>query len=518
LRPARYSLAAAADGAVSRGHATLGYGASAWLPLRGWAIERAYLRFELPTQLEVQSARVRLCVLIAKRASLDVFMTSSAWDEHSLAFGSAPSVGRLIGRATLRADGPRCTFVNLRSSSFSGRRAVSLVVATNNRRRLYLASREKPALRPLLSLVGSVASARPTSTVETSTPTVLATTTTPVAAPPPPAPTTTATLGTTTSPPTKTTTPATTTAPVTTTTPVTTTNPGTTTTQSGGTVVVAAAGDVACDPADSSFNGGLGTAHACHEARTAAIVESIDPAVVLGLGDMQYEDGQLSKYTVSYDKTWGAFRGITYTTSGGGHDGFAAADSGYCQYFGSHACPNGKTYYSLDVGAWHIVSLDGNCSHVGGCQAGSAEEQWLRADLAAHRNRCTIAMWHYPRWSIGEFSDDPRTDAFVRDLYAAGAELILVGHDHLYERFAPQTPDGVAAADGIREFVVGTGGKNHLPGQYTVNTTHPNLQAWNADTFGILKLTLHPSSYDWTFVPDVGSPGSFSDAGSADCH
>jgi hypothetical protein len=299
---------------------------------------------------------------------------------------------------------------------------------------------------------------------------------------------------------------------------VTTTNPGTTTTQSGGTVVVAAAGDVACDPADSSFNGGLGTAHACHEARTAAIVESIDPAVVLGLGDMQYEDGQLSKYTVSYDKTWGAFRGITYTTSGGGHDGFAAADSGYCQYFGSHACPNGKTYYSLDVGAWHIVSLDGNCSHVGGCQAGSAEEQWLRADLAAHRNRCTIAMWHYPRWSIGEFSDDPRTDAFVRDLYAAGAELILVGHDHLYERFAPQTPDGVAAADGIREFVVGTGGKNHLPGQYTVNTTHPNLQAWNADTFGILKLTLHPSSYDWTFVPDVGSPGSFSDAGSADCH
>ena len=106
----------------------------------------------------------------------------------------------------------------------------------------------------------------------------------------------------------------------------------------------------------------------------------------------------------------------------------------------------------------------------------------------------------------------------MRDLYSAGADLILVGHDHLYERFAPQTPDGVASAGGIREFVVGTGGKNHLPGQYTVNTTHPNLQAWNADTFGILKLTLHPSSYDWTFLPDAGSPGSFTDSGSADCH
>ena len=292
----------------------------------------------------------------------------------------------------------------------------------------------------------------------------------------------------------------------------------TTTTASGGTVVIAAAGDVACDPADTSFNGGLGTAKACHEARTANIVKSIGPAVVLGLGDMQYEDGAYAKYLVSYDKTWGAFRSITYTTPGGGHDGFAAEGSGYCQYFGSHACPNGKTYFSLDVGAWHIVSLDANCETAGGCQAGSPEEQWLRADLASHRNRCTIAMWHYPRWTIGEFSDDPRTDAFVRDLYSAGADLILVGHDHLYERFAPQTPDGVASAGGIREFVVGTGGKNHLPGQYTVNTTHPNLQAWNADTFGILKLTLHPSSYDWTFLPDAGSPGSFTDSGSADCH
>jgi acid phosphatase type 7 len=348
-------------------------------------------------------------------------------------------------------------------------------------------------------------------------------TTTAAAAPPPATSTATSTVATTTiaattTTPATTTAPGTTTIPVTTTTPVTTTSPGTTTTQNGGTVVVAAAGDVACDPAAPSFNGGLGTAKTCHERQTAAIVKAIDPAVVLGLGDMQYEDGELAKFVVSYDTTWGAFKSITYTTSGGGHDGFAASGSGYCQYFGSHACPDGRTYYSLDVGAWHIISLDGNCNHVGGCQAGSTEEQWLRSDLAVHRNRCTIAMWHYPRWTIGEFSDDPRTDAFVRDLYSAGAELILVGHDHLYERFAPQTPDGAASADGIREFVVGTGGKNHLPGSYSVNTTHPNLQAWSADTFGILKLTLHATSYDWTFVPDVGSPGSFTDSGSASCH
>jgi acid phosphatase type 7 len=511
LRPAKYSVVAAADGAVSRGHQKLGYGASPWLPVRGWATERAYLRFELPTALEVRSARLRLCVLATRKASIDVFLTSNGWTERSLAFGAAPRVGRLVGRIALHADGPRCNVAKLSSAAFSGRQAVSFVVVTNDHRRLYLAAREKPRLRPLLTLVAQAAPVPSTTAVGVTVVPPTPTTTSPpvavappAAAPSPPAP--------------KTTTTTTTSTPSTTTRPGTTTTPVTTTTQSGGTVVVAAAGDVACDPADGSFNGGRGTATACHEARTAAIVESIDPAAVLGLGDMQYEDGELSKFTVSYDKTWGAFRSITYTTSGGGHDGFATEDSGYCQYFGSHACPGGKTYYSIDVGAWHIISLDGNCTHVGGCQAGSAEEQWLRADLAAHHNRCTIAMWHYPRWTIGEFGDDPRTDAFVRDLYAAGAELILVGHDHLYARFAPQTPDGGAAAEGIREFVVGTGGKNHLPGQYPVNTSHSNLQAWSDDTFGILELTLHPTSYDWAFVPDVGSPGSFTDSGSAVCH
>ncbi|MGN6798587.1 MAG: CBM96 family carbohydrate-binding protein [Gaiellaceae bacterium] len=516
--PAKYNLAAAADGAVSR-FSTAGYGTSAWLPLRGWSTERAYLRFEMPSPLEVQSARLRLCVLTVKNATLNVFVTSDNWEEHTLTFAGAPRVGRLIGRIQLRAGGPRCAAVNLRGSSFSGRSVASVVVTTNVKQRLYLAARERPALQPLLKIVGSPA-VTPATTVEETTTAILPATTRPAATPPPAgsAPTTTAA----TTPPT-TTVAATTTALVTTTvrtttTPVTTTAPVTTTTPGGGTVVIAAAGDVACDPADRSFNGGLGTATACREARTANIVESIDPVVVLGLGDMQYEDGAYEKYRVSYDKSWGEFRGITYATPGGSHHGFATATSGYCLYFGSHACPNGKTYFSFDAGTWHIVSLDANCTQVGGCQAGSAEEQWLRADLAAHHNRCTIAMWHFPRWTIGEFSDDPRTDAFVRDLYSAGADLILTGHDHLYERFAPQTPDGVAAASGIREFVVGTGGKNHLPGQYSVNSAHPNLQAWNEDTFGILKLTLRPTSYDWTFVPDSGSPGSFTDSGSADCH
>ena len=510
-RPASYTVAASADGAVSRFHATLGYGTSRWLPLRSWAAERAYIRFALPAPLEVQSARLRLCVLAPRPAHIEVFVTSDAWDEQTLALDGAPTVGSRVGRLAYGARSPRCRLVNLRSSSLTGRRVVSFVVATSDPRRLYLASREQPSFGPLLMLDGGPIPSGSTTVVggTATASTTTAPAVTVVASPPPPSP-----------PPETvvTTTPITTTTPATSTTSTTTTTPTTTTTQNGATVVVAAAGDVACDPADPNFNGGLGGSTTCHEERTAAIVESIHPAVVLGLGDMQYEDGQYSKFIVSYDKSWGVFRDITYTTSGGGHDGFAASGSGYCQYFGSHACPGGRTYYSIDVGAWHIISLDGNCSHVGGCQPGSAEEQWLRSDLAAHHNRCTIAMWHYPRWTIGEFSDDPRTDAFVRDLYAAGAELILVGHDHLYARFAPQTPDGVASADGIREFVVGTGGKNHLPGHYSVNPSHPNLQAWSADTFGILKLTLRPTAYDWTFVPDVGSPGSFTDSGSATCH
>ena len=170
-------------------------------------------------------------------------------------------------------------------------------------------------------------------------------------------------------------------------------------------------------------------------------------------------------------------------------------------------------YYSYDVGAWHIVALNSNCAAVGGCQTGSRQERWLRDDLAAHRAACTLAYWHHPRFSSGEHGNQPAYDAFWRDLYASGAEIVLNGHDHDYERFAPQDPSAVAdPARGVREFVVGTGGKNH----YGITGVVANSEMRNATTFGVLHLTLQRAGYQWKFLPEPGK--SFTDSGTGSCH
>jgi hypothetical protein len=172
-----------------------------------------------------------------------------------------------------------------------------------------------------------------------------------------------------------------------------------------------------------------------------------------------------------------------------------------------------KGYYSYDVGSWHLIALNTECYAIGGCDAGSPEETWLRADLAAHPNACTLAYWHEPRFSSGAVGNNPYVSALWQDLYYAGADIVLNGHDHDYERFAPQTPLGQAdPAHGIREWVVGTGGRNH--GGFDI--VQPNSEVRNADTYGVLKLTLHPSGYDWQFVPESGK--TFTDSGSTACH
>jgi hypothetical protein len=155
--------------------------------------------------------------------------------------------------------------------------------------------------------------------------------------------------------------------------------------------------------------------------------------------------------------------------------------------------------------------LNSNCAAVGGCAAGSPQERWLKQDLAKHRRRCTLAYWHHPRFSSGPNGNEPQSDAFWRDLYAARADVILVGHDHDYEHFAPQNPNQRPDRRGIREFVVGTGGKSH----FAFVTKQPNSEVRNASTFGILELTLHPARYDWRFVPVAG--GTFRDSGTAAC-
>jgi hypothetical protein len=275
--------------------------------------------------------------------------------------------------------------------------------------------------------------------------------------------------------------------------------------------IIAAAGDIACDPSDGSFNGGNGTTNSCRQKAVSDLFVGKNFTAVLALGDTQYEDGSLTKYQQSFDPSWGRAKSIIHPAVGN-HEYLTAGASGYYNYFGAAAGDKTKGYYSYDVGAWHIIALNSNCSQVGGCGVGSPQEQWLKADLAGHPNLCTLAYWHHPRFSSGEHGSNASYDAFWKDLYAAGAEIVLNGHDHDYERFAPQNPSGAADLNGIQEFVVGTGGKSH----YAFTSIKGNSVVRNSDTYGILTLTLHAISYDWQFAPESGK--TFADSGTMNCH
>ncbi len=286
--------------------------------------------------------------------------------------------------------------------------------------------------------------------------------------------------------------------------------------------VVAAAGDIACDPGNSSFNGGLGTSQTCRQKYTSDLLVARGYDAVLLLGDNQYYCGGYQAFLQSYDQSWGRVKGITrpavgnheYLTSGGTDCNAAnAGAAGYYRYFGAAAGDPSKGYYSYDLGAWHLIVLNSNCGAAGGCGATSPQGQWLRADLAAHQSFCTLAYWHVPLFSSGGRADSTYK-TFWDALYAADADVVLAGHDHLYERFGPQRPDGTAdQMRGIREFVVGTGGANHT--SFT-KTIFPNSEVRNDTTYGILELTLHPTSYTWRFVPEAGA--AFTDGGTGQCH
>jgi hypothetical protein len=279
--------------------------------------------------------------------------------------------------------------------------------------------------------------------------------------------------------------------------------------------LIAAAGDIACDPEKPEFNGGLGTARACHMRQTSDLILALRPQVVLALGDTQYEAGTPSDFEASYDPTWGRFKQITRPIIGNheyGHQGGA----GYFEYFGARAGPRPRGYYSFNVGTWHLIALNSNCDRPGvSCGPGSEQERWLRADLAANRRKCVLAYIHTPFFgSTITASADPRTLAFFNALYDANADVVLAASNHHYERFAPQGPGAVGdPGRGIRQFVVGTGGRDLRPFGTSIA---PNSEVRNADTFGVLSLRLHPGSYDWQFVPESGR--SFTDTGSQACH
>ena len=259
--------------------------------------------------------------------------------------------------------------------------------------------------------------------------------------------------------------------------------------------------------------GDIADCEATGDSQTSALLDAFPYATVAPLGDNAYPSGTAEEFRSCYAPTWGHVLGRTKPTPGN-HDYLTPGASGYFGYFGSRAGAGGTGYFSYDLGRWHLVSLNSNCAAIpGGCAAGSPQEQWLRNDLATHRTACTLAYWHHPRFSSGTSGSHGEMEPIWAALYDNGVDVVLNGHDHGYERFAPQTPVGVAdPVRGIREFVVGTGGQSH--GFFP--TTQPNSEIRNAGTFGLIRLTLRPSGYDWEFVPVAGK--LFSERGSGTCH
>lgn len=269
---------------------------------------------------------------------------------------------------------------------------------------------------------------------------------------------------------------------------------------SPGPAVFAGAGDIAIE-------GG-------HDADTARLLEQIG-GDVFTLGDNAYPNGSAENFQV-FDRTWGRFKGPRMHPAPGNHEYNTPAAASYFQYFGDQiAGPSGRGYYSFDLGSWHILSLNSNFDFGVGVDAGSAQAAFVQGDLAAHASsKCTLAYWHHPLYSSGRGGDNLRMRPIFQLLYDNNADVVLAGHDHTYERFGPQAPDGRPdPSRGIRMFNVGTGG---VP-LYEFHTTKANSEQRIADSWGVLKLTLLAESYQWEYVTTANG-GAVRDSGAGQCH
>jgi calcineurin-like phosphoesterase family protein len=244
---------------------------------------------------------------------------------------------------------------------------------------------------------------------------------------------------------------------------------------------------------------------------TAKLLDGLD-GTVFTLGDNAYERGSRDEFRQCYDPSWGRQRARTRPAPGNHEYGTRGA-AGYFDYFGAAAGDLGEGWYAYDAGSWRVYVLNSNCAEVGGCDAGSAQERWLHDDLAANPSQCVLAMWHHPLFSSGQHGNNPITRPLWQDLYEAGADLILSGHDHTYERFAPQAPNGSLDSDrGIVEMVVGTGGRSHYP----FPVIRDNSLVRDNTTWGVLRLVLSEGSWSFQYLPAPG--GAFTDSGGGTCH
>jgi calcineurin-like phosphoesterase family protein len=275
-----------------------------------------------------------------------------------------------------------------------------------------------------------------------------------------------------------------------------TTTPAPTPTPGGLPVLFVGAGDIGwCDDLSAAF-------------QTGRMVNAFG-AIAFTLGDNAYFEGSAKQYSDCYDPTWGAFKSRTFPAPGN-HEYQSPGATPYYQYFGANAGTFGQGWYSYEAGDWHVISLNSNYRDGVAVSAGSAQAAWLTADLATHKNRCTLAYWHHPLFTSGP--NRPNTDMrdIWRILYSNGVDVILNGHDHLYERFAPQDPDGrLDVVRGIRQFTVGTGGA----ALYDVVALSANSERV-IKQYGIMKLTLSSDRYDWDFIPLAGA----GDSGGLGCH
>ncbi|MEV4706338.1 metallophosphoesterase [Actinoplanes sp. NPDC049316] len=290
------------------------------------------------------------------------------------------------------------------------------------------------------------------------------------------------------------------------------------------TIRVAAVGDMACDPDDPDFASGVHD-H-CRHKQVSDLAVALDPAVFLGLGDFQYELPATEAYRTVYGPSFGRLLSRTVPVYGNQEYKVQDANS-FTAYFGDRVRDR-KGYWSQDIGRWHLVVLNSNCSAVaGGCGNGSPQQTWLAGDLKANDRRCVIAAWHHPRWSTGIAGPDARTADLFRTLYDHEVEVVLSGHEADYERFPPLNPEGKPDPLGVRQYVVGTGGQAHYrpaavddardeKGDPTVRAGMPASEFVDYDHHGVLELELKPDSWSWRFH-QVAPGNPVQDAGSASC-
>ena len=457
-----YSFRATADAGVDASLPATPLGARRYLLADGVPKRASYLRFTVAgLRQPVLRARLRLHVQNSSggpspSAGVVNKVTSNAWNESTIRWNLRPAIGARVSRVSGPAKANAWVELDV-TAAVKGNGVISLAITQNNTDGVFFDSREAgPALAPRLIIATGASTGPPT-----------------------------------TRPPT--TRPPTTTRPTTTTT----TTPSHPAPQGA---YVLAAGDVA----GCSWN---------TDEATAKIIDGYPGVLVAGLGDMVQDQGTAAEFRDCYGPTWGRFKNRTRPAVGN-HEYLTAGAVPYWDYFGAAAGPRGKGWYSYDIGSsWHVIVLNANCWETGvSCKAGSEQEKWLKADLAAHSKLCTMAYWHQPRFSSIEGLDS--VAPFWDDLYAAGVDLILNGHKHGYERFARQTPSGVRDdAHGIREIVVGTGGS---PEFFPYGTPLPTSQVRSTQIHGVLRLDLAPDRYSWKFLPIAGD--TFTDSGSTACH